>query len=99
LYPRNPRDVEQRFESDEVFVVAQRRRAQSEERIGILENAFLDGVSRAKGFKNRSLQVSCAVLALFMRLGGRQMPENHEKWGPFEKDGVGTGRATEGSHA
>jgi hypothetical protein len=63
LCPRNPRDVEQRFESDEVFVVAQRRRAQSEGRIGILKNAFLDGVPRAKGFKNRSLQVSCAVLA------------------------------------
>ena len=63
LCPRNPRDLEERFESDEVFVVAQRRRAQSEGRIGILKNAFLDGVPRAKGFKNRSLQVSCAVLA------------------------------------
>jgi len=90
LCPRNPRDVEQRFESDEVFVVAQRRRAQSEGRIGILKNAFLDGVPQAKGFKKRSLQVSCAALPLFMRLGGRQMPENHEKLGPFEKDGSET---------
>jgi hypothetical protein len=49
LYPRNPRDVEQRFESDEVFVVAQRRRAQSEERIGILKNAFLDGFREPRG--------------------------------------------------
>jgi hypothetical protein len=63
LCPRNPRDVEQRFESDEVFVVAQRRRAQSEGRIGILKNPFLDWVPRAKGFKNRSLQVSYTVLA------------------------------------
>jgi hypothetical protein len=72
LCPRNPRDVEQRFESDEVFVVAQRRRAQSEGRIGILKSAFLDGVPRAKGFKNRSLQVSCAVLAHNLWVVARQ---------------------------
>ena len=63
LCARNPRDLEERFENDEVFAGAQRRRAQTEGRIGILKNVFLDGVPRAKGFKNRSLQVSWAVLA------------------------------------
>jgi len=63
LCPRNPGELQERLNNDEVFAAAQRRRAQSEGRIGILKNNFLDGVPRAKGFTHRSLQVSWAVLA------------------------------------
>lgn len=63
LCPRNPKALEERLKTDEVFAAAQRRRGQTEGRIGILKNNFLDGVPRAKGFAHRSLQVSWAVLA------------------------------------
>lgn len=48
---------------DEIWKGAQKRRAQTEGRIAILKNTFLNGTPRSKGFENRSLQVSWAVLA------------------------------------
>ena len=63
LCPRNPQELSRRMESDEVFAAALSRRAQTEGRVGILKNVFLDGTPRAKGFKNRQLQVAWAVLA------------------------------------
>ena len=63
LCPRNPLELADRMEKDEVFAAALSRRAQTEGRVGILKNVFLDGTPRAKGFKNRQLQVAWAVLA------------------------------------
>lgn len=63
LCPRDPVEFAKRCKSDEVFVAAQRRRAQTEGRIGILQNVFLGGRPRAKGFEHRQLQVAWAVLA------------------------------------
>lgn len=63
LCPRHPKALQERLRTDEVFAAAQRRRGQSEGRIGILKNNFLDGIPRSKGFTHRSLQVSWAVLA------------------------------------
>lgn len=63
LCPRNPKELQDRIRTDEVFAAAQRRRAQSEGRIGILKNNFLEGIPRAKGFTHRGLQVTWAVLA------------------------------------
>jgi hypothetical protein len=63
LCPRDSRELKRRMSEDEAFVGAQRRRAQTEGRIGILKNVFLQGVPRAKGFKNRELQVDWAVLS------------------------------------
>lgn len=63
LCPRDSREMQRRVREDEAFVGAQKRRAQTEGRIGILKNVFLQGVPRAKGFKNRELQVDWAVLA------------------------------------
>ena len=60
---RIDRVMTRRSREDEAFVGAQKRRAQTEWRIGILKNVFLQGVPRAKGFKNRELQVDWAVLA------------------------------------
>lgn len=63
LCPRDPKALEERLGTDEVFAAAQRRRGQSEGHIGILKNNFLGGVPRSKGFAHRRLQVSWAVLA------------------------------------
>ncbi len=63
LCPKNPLKLAQRMEEDDVLADALRRRGQTEGRIGILKNVFLDGTPRAKGFKNRQLQVAWAVLA------------------------------------
>ena len=51
------------METDEVFAAALSRRAQTEGRVAILKNVFLEGTPRAKGFENRELQVAWAVLA------------------------------------
>ena len=64
LCPRDTNEMARRMREDEAFVGAQKRRAQTEGRIGILKNVFLQGVPRAKGFKNRELQVDWAVLEL-----------------------------------
>ena len=63
LCPRNPRELDHRMETDEVFSAALSRRAQTEGRVAILKNVFLEGTPRAKGFENRELQVAWAVLA------------------------------------
>jgi hypothetical protein len=64
LCPRNPSELSSRLQEDEAFAAATRRRAQTEGRIGILKNVFLQGgVPRAKGFANRQLQVAWAVLS------------------------------------
>lgn len=63
LCPRDPKELARRIEKDEVFRGAIRRRAQTEGRVGILKNVFLGGTPLAKGFENRQLQVTWAVLA------------------------------------
>jgi hypothetical protein len=63
LCPRDPKQLEERIKTDTEFARAQRRRAQTEARVGIIKNVFLDGTPRAKGFENRQLQVTWAVLA------------------------------------
>lgn len=63
LCPRDPATLSRRCKTDELFVGVQRRRGQTEARIGILKNAFLDQCPRAKGFVHRQLQVAWAVLA------------------------------------
>jgi hypothetical protein len=72
LCPRDPRRLENRLKNDEVFAAAQRRRGQTEGRVGILKNNFLDGIPRAKGFENRCLQVAWAVLAHNLWVVARQ---------------------------
>jgi hypothetical protein len=71
LCPRDSREMQRRLSDDEAFIGAQKRRAQTEGRIGILKNVFLQGVPRAKGFKNRELQVDWAVLAHNLWLAAR----------------------------
>lgn len=86
LCPRNVIQMKFRHQQDEVFVVAQKRRAQTEGRIAILKNFFLNGTPRAKGFQNRQLQVAWAVLAhnLWV-LARRPWAEESQKFQENEK--------------
>ena len=59
--PRSPRRLRQRNRSWK-FKRMQRRRAQTEGRIGILKNVFLGGRIRGKGFAHRELTVTWTVL-------------------------------------
>ncbi len=59
--PKNPRELARRWEEPE-FRQVQRRRSQTEGRIGIVKNEFLGRPLRAKGFAHRELALSWAVL-------------------------------------
>lgn len=48
---------------DSTFRKIQKRRAQTEARIGILKNAFLGRPLRSKGFAHREKAVAWAILA------------------------------------
>ena len=61
LCPRNPRELQERKKSWK-FNGLQRRRSQTEGRIGIVKNIFVGAPLRSKGFVNRELAVSWAVL-------------------------------------
>ena len=71
LCPRKPGELSRRMKGAK-FAWLQRRRAQTEARIGILKNAFLGTRLRAKGFAHRELAVAWGVLAhnlwMFARL-------------------------------
>jgi len=59
--PRSPRQLRQRSNSWK-FKRLQRRRGQTEGRISIIKNVFLDGQVRSKGFTHRALTVTWTVL-------------------------------------
>lgn len=61
LCPRNPGELRERMK-DEKFASLQRRRAQTEGRIGILKREFLGRPMRAKGFEHRELALAWGVL-------------------------------------
>jgi hypothetical protein len=61
LCPRNPTELSRRMKEDK-FARLQRRRAQTEARIGILKLNFLGRPLRAKGFEHRELALAWAVL-------------------------------------
>src|SRR6267143_1225116 len=61
--PRSPRQLKQRGRSWK-FKRLQRRRAQTEGRIGILKNVFIGQRMRSKGFEHRELTVTWTVLVL-----------------------------------
>ena len=61
LCPRNPGKLSERMK-DEKFASLQRRRAQTEARIGILKRGFLGRPMRARGFEHRELALAWGVL-------------------------------------
>jgi IS5 family transposase len=73
--PRKPGVLRERMR-EERFARLQRRRAQTEARIGILKRAFLGRPLRAKGFAHRELALAWGVLThnlwVFARLGKKR---------------------------
>jgi IS5 family transposase len=61
LCPRRPAQLSRRMKSQK-FVRLQRRRAQTEGRIGILKNGFLGRPMRSKGFEHRETALAWGVL-------------------------------------
>ena len=59
--PRGVDELRQRLK-DARFVELQKRRGQTEGRIGIMKNDFLGRPLRSKGFEHRKLAVAWAVL-------------------------------------
>ena len=59
--PRSPKALKEKMRSPK-FRKLQRRRAQTEGRIGIIKNVFLRGRPRCKGFANRQLTITWTVL-------------------------------------
>ena len=78
-----PRDVGELREClrDDRFVDNQKRRSQTEGRIGIMKNDFLGRPLRSKGFEHRKLAVTWAVLAhnLWLVTGLRWAEEKEKK--------------------
>jgi hypothetical protein len=71
LCPRDPKELGGRMK-DEIFAAGQKRRAQTEARVAILKNVFLDaGKPRAKGFAHRQMAVQWAVLTHNLRVVSR----------------------------
>jgi hypothetical protein len=72
ICPKDPRELQQKM-TDSLFRRTQKRRAQTEGRIGILKNVFLKQPMRSKGFAHRETVVAWAVLAHnFWLLAGKK---------------------------
>ena len=89
LCPRQPAELRQRMKGKK-FARLQRRRAQTEARIGILKQGFLGRPMRAKGFAHRELALAWGVLThnLWMLA---QDEEDQEESGPAAASGVAPG--------
>jgi hypothetical protein len=61
ICPRSPQELKERGRSWK-FKKLQRRRSQTEGRVAILKNVFVGRPMRSKGFENRALTVTWAVL-------------------------------------
>lgn len=80
LCPRGVRELQAR-RKEKRFGGLQKRRAQTEGRIGILKNDFLGRPLRSQGFEHRELAVGWAVLVhnLWLLAGRRMAQEEKEK--------------------
>jgi hypothetical protein len=81
LCPRRPAELHQRMK-EKKFARLQRRRAQTEARIGILKQGFLGRPMRAKGFAHRELALAWGVLThnlwMLARLKKTQQKTQHK---------------------
>jgi hypothetical protein len=62
LCPRNPHEYNEKLK-DERFKKLQKRRGQTEARIGILKNSILDGSLYERKFDEKDLKMSWAIFA------------------------------------
>ncbi len=78
LCPRGPTLLRQRMK-EEKFARLQRRRAQTEARIGILKRNFLGRPMRAKGFEHRQLALAWGVLTHNLWMLSRMRKKRRKK--------------------
>jgi hypothetical protein len=84
--PKAPEDLTRRNQEDELFKACQRRRAQTEARIGILKNNFLcHGQPRARSHARRAAAVDWAVLAHNLRILAH-LPQTQAKTKPAPRE-------------
>ena len=75
ILKRSPRLMAEAFE-DPAFRTAQRRRAQTEGRIGILKNVFIGDCLSGKGFENQEIEVAWSILVHNFWVLGRMAQAN-----------------------
>lgn len=78
LCPRNPRDLKERMK-EKRFAALQRRRGQSEGRLGILKNVFLGRPMRAKGYAHREVGLGWGVLTHNLWMLARMSEEARDR--------------------
>ena len=79
--PRQPAELSRRM-AEKKFAGLQRRRAQTEGRIGILKNGFLGRPLRAKGFAHRELALAWGVLTHNLWMLARLRTERNQADAP-----------------
>ena len=77
LYPRNVIDLQQRLQ-EESFVTFQKRRAQTEARIGILKNRFIGQRMPVKGYTRQKKHMAWCVLAHNLWLLARRLADQEQ---------------------
>ncbi len=77
--PRNIQELQQRAASDSQFCIEQKRRAQTEARIGILKGSFLHQKLRRKGFVSKEKKVLWAIFTHNIWVAARLSLVNQEE--------------------
>jgi len=83
LCPRSPRELSRRLKEEPEFKKYLQQRSSIEARIGILKNVFLNGTPKAKGYKNRAMQVTWAVLTHNLWVIARRARWNEDELAPL----------------
>lgn len=76
--PKNPKELQKRL-SNKRFCIEQKRRGQTEGRIGILKNCFLQPKLLRKGFENREIKVLWALFTNNIWVAARIAIENQRE--------------------
>lgn len=84
ICPKDPAELRRRLRQQR-FVAIQKRRAQTEGRIGIFQNVFLGQPFRAKSFAHRNLAVAWSVLAHNLWVLAR-LPAHAQAGGPMAEE-------------
>lgn len=82
MCPRSVAGLQEKLE-DDTFCSLQKRRAQTEGRIGIFKNAYLGSPLKSKGFPNRHVRIVWCILAHNLWKLGRLAAVNRNGVGPI----------------
>jgi len=82
--PRNPQELTIKMK-DEKFREAQKRRAQTEGRIGIFKNKFIGEKIRRKGFENQEIKILWSIFTHNLWVLARIARDNYNRKKEFEE--------------